>query len=170
MTGPDWDHFVDLFESLSRAFNKPVTASTPKQARDYFDYLSDYPLPVVEQAKADLIRGSKFFPKIFDWRRACDVVRAAEPTPAVVMYHQLEDGSVEPVYCCATCQDTGWRPACGCRFGDMDSGGECPRHPRTANGGLVYRQAMSICECREGNPAYQASRPKVRAYASERSV
>ena len=137
MTAADWDHFVDLFESLARAFNKPVTAETPKQARDYFEHLSDYPLPLIEQAKADLIRSSKFWPKVVDWRRACDSARSAQRTPAFAMSQQLEDGTIEPVYCCATCHDSGWRPACGCRFSEMDWGGRCIRHPRSANGGRL---------------------------------
>lgn len=167
MTEQDWEHFAGLFVSLCRAFNKAVTADTPKQGRDYFDHLQDYPVSVVERSKADLIRGSKFFPKVVDWRRACDSVRASVPTPAFPLTQQQDDGTVAAVYCCANCQDSGWRPACQCRFGEMDAHGMCPKHPRIENGDMVYRQAMIACGCREANPAYQASRPKVTGAARD---
>jgi hypothetical protein len=167
MTEPDWDHFAALFVSLCRAFNKPVTGETPKQARDYFDHLTDYPVSVVERAKAEIIRSSKFWPKVRDWRLACDSVRASEPTPYVQLTREAEDGSIERLYVCLRCQDNGWRPACGCAYGAMDYHGMCPIHPRVENGGMVYRQAMEPCECRESNAAYQASRPKVTGAARD---
>jgi len=167
MTETDWDHFAELFVALCRSFHKAVTATTPQQARDYFDHLQDYPVRVIESAKADIIRGAKFFPKVVDWRRACDSIQSSRPTPRVPLTQQLEDGTTAPVYCCANCQDSGWRPACGCRYGDMDAHGMCAQHPRVDNGGVEYRQAMMACACRESNPAYQANRSRVSGAARE---
>lgn len=164
MTEIDREPFAELYMSLCRGFDKKPDSAI---AAEYFAALSDYPLQTVERAKLDLIRGSKFWPKVVDWRRACDTVRASTPTPSFALSKQQDDGTITSVYCCANCQDSGWRPACGCRFGEMDGHGMCPRHPRVENGGMVYRQAMVICACRDANPAYQAQRPKVTGAARD---
>jgi hypothetical protein len=158
MNSTDKQQFFDLFAATCRAFDKKLDAA---MAAEFFGALTDYPLANVEQAKLFLVQHSKFWPKIRDWRQACDAVRAAVPTPATPMARQLENGDVERVYCCITCEDGGWRPACGCRFGEMNYLGECSRHPRTANQGKAYRQAMMACMWRDANPVFQANRPKV---------
>lgn len=164
MTETDRPQFFDLFSAVCRTFERKPDAAV---ARDFFDALTDYPIATIETAKLSLIQNSRFWPKVRDWRQACDAVRASRPTPQVPLTQTNEDGEVERLYCCANCQDSGWRPACGCRAGDLDYKGECPSHPRIVHDGRHYRQAMMVCACRDGNPVYQANRPKVTGAARD---
>lgn len=166
MTETDWTRFSELFAGVCRAFGKPVEANA-KLGREYFEAMTDYPLELVERGKLALVQGAKFFPRVRDWRQACDTARASAPAFHAPLSRELPDGTVERLFHCLTCEDSGWRPACGCRTGEMTWRGECPRHPRTANGGLVYRQAMTACECRDANPIWQASRERVSGAARD---
>jgi hypothetical protein len=160
MTPADSDRFADVFAALCRAFAKPVNDETALLGREYFEALADYPIALVERAKLALVRSCKYFPRVRDWREACDESRSsALPSAPALIVH--DDGDIEPVFSCLKCQDTGWRPACGCRLGEMNWRGECPQHERTANGERVYRQAMMTCACRDANPEYQRHRPRV---------
>ncbi len=164
MTPTDQQQFFNLFAATCRAFDKKLDAA---MAAEFFGALTDYPMATVEKAKLSLVQNSKFWPKIRDWRQACDAVRSAAPTPAAPLTRTNEDGEIERLYCCANCQDSGWRPACGCRTDAMDFKGECPSHPRIVHDGRAYRQAMMACGCRDANPVYQANRPKVTGAARD---
>jgi hypothetical protein len=167
MTDQDEPRFAELFESLCRAFGKPINAQMVTLGREYFEAMADYPLAIVERAKLTIVQGSKFFPRVRDWRQACDTARASAPISHAPLSRTLEDGTIERVFCCIRCEDSGWAPACGCDTNALNWRGECDRHPRTANGGLVYRQAMTACGCRDGNPVWQASRERVSGAARE---
>lgn len=164
MTDQDRPLFFELFSALCRAFDKKVDQGV---CGEYFDGLKDYPAGVVEQAKAHLRDSAKFWPKVRDWRQACDAVRAARPTHLPPLQTAQDDsGETVTVYCCRHCQDSGWRPACGCPLPTINWRGECETHPRVVYG-RPYRQAMMICACREGNPVFQANRPRVTGAARE---
>jgi hypothetical protein len=166
MTDTDRERFHELFTGLCLAFNKPLNAETAAAAGEFFAALADYPLSAVEAAKLRLVQSARFWPKVREWRQACDAVLAAKPTTFAPMTRELENGDLERLFHCRECEDSGWRPACGCRFGEIDLRGECPRHPRTEHG-KVYRQAMTACACRNENPVYQANRPRVTGAARE---
>lgn len=163
MTETDWPDFVELFEGACRLFGKRPDAVL---ARDYFDALADYPLGVVTDAKHTLVKASRFFPRVRDWRHACDTVaprRTVLPQTIVTA-----EGHITRLLHCPTCEDIGWRPACGCPMSAMNWRGECPAHPRViGTDGRVYRQAMSPCACRDGNPVWQANRQRVTGAARD---
>lgn len=164
MTDTDRQQFFDLFAAMCRAFDRKIDQSV---CAEYFDGLKDYPVHIVERAKANLRDSAKFWPKVRDWRQACDSVRAAGRTPFIATQTaQDESGELVAVYHCRHCQDSGWRPACGCAMGSLNDRGECERHQRQMYG-LVYRQAMMLCGCRDGNPVFQANRPRVTGAARE---
>jgi hypothetical protein len=152
----DRPSFVDAFERVRRLhggrdWTREYIADL---AGEYFDALADLPIDVVEGAAGRLVKLATRWPKPIDWRRASDEVRN-EHRPTLRPAPVSDDGQV--TYCCANCQDTGWRPACWCRLGELNAGWQCERHPRLV-GDVEYRAAMVACACRDGNPAYQAGR------------
>lgn len=164
MIETDRQLFFELFSAMCRAFDRKIDQQV---CAEYFDGLKDYPVAVVERAKANLRDSAKFWPKVRDWRQACDSVRAAGRTPFIATQTaQDESGETVAVYHCRHCQDGGWRPACGCSMHELNWRGECESHPRRFDE-RQYRQAMMACLCRESNQAYQAGRPRVTGAARD---
>lgn len=151
MTAADRAAFSSIFARVCRTFNRPFSADV---AADYFTALERVPLPELEAAADDLVRSSRFFPKPVDWLTAAQKARKpshfARFAPTVVT---LPDGRAEITYHCLRCQDTGWRPDCGCEFGRLDYRHRCPAHPFERNG-CAYARPVLPCECRAHNPAW----------------
>lgn len=157
---------ADRFE-FSSAFMRIVELHAPyglksddgavKRMRDeYFRALIDVPIAEVLEAADALAKGTRW-PKPGHWLEAAQRCRKASSqfqkfTPPVV----LPDGTTETSYHCHHCQDTGWRPGCGCDLGRMSLTKRCPAHPYERYG-MAYPEPLKPCDCRVGNPAWQAN-------------
>lgn len=126
-----------------------------KLRSDYWDALEELPIALVQTASSELVRSATRWPKPVDWRHAAQRMTkvAALPAPAVAV---LEDGTTEPTFVCMTCEDTGWRPECGCDVGRLTDAFRCPRHSPTSEDRRTVRMRVKPCECRRSNPHWFA--------------
>jgi len=139
---------------------------------DYFDALQDLPIDALQRAADALVRSAQRWPKPADWRSMAGRTHAPKP--------YLATPGLE-TYACLRCEDTGWRPACGCDISRLNVG-KCEIHgptlepqdtsvllrkpthrnkaPHYAGNGTPTRQRFVSCECRSSNPVWQAHRPR----------
>ena len=123
---------------------------------EYFRALGDVPIEQVTAA-ADLLAKGTRWPKPGHWLEAAQRSRKGSTpfhtfTPPVV----LPDGTTETSYHCHQCQDTGWRPGCGCDLGRLGLTKRCPAHP-FERFGMPYPEPLRVCQCRATNPTWQAN-------------
>jgi hypothetical protein len=154
MHGSDRQAFTSLFTRVARSFNKKPD---PLQCESYFSDLEDIPLAVVEAAADQLRRTARFFPKVVEWRTAAQKVHKPLPITRPEPVVEADGTVVETVYC-ADCDDTGWRPDCGCPLASLAIGHKCLAHPYVRFGN-VYPNPVRACACRPHNPAWQAQHP-----------
>lgn len=165
MTDTDRSAFGVVFGRVSRTFNRKLDAAT---CSDYFEALQAVPIEDIEAAAVTLVKSSRFFPKPVDWLEAAQRERRPSRngfekfTPPVV----LPDGTTETSYHCHHCQDTGWRPGCGCDLGRLGITKRCPGHPYEFYG-QPYPEPLKACSCRPTNRAWLANHES--KYATARS-
>lgn len=150
MTPADRAAFFDLFARVARRHGKKPDAEL---AADYFQALERVPLEELEAAADLLWKVSRYFPKPVDWLEAAQKVRKPSHFVRFAPPVLTLDGRAEVTYHCLRCQDTGWRPDCGCEIGRLDFRHRCPAHPFERNG-LAYARPVLPCECRGHNPAW----------------
>lgn len=146
--------FMRIVE-LHAPYTLKTDAEAVKRLRDeYFRALSSVSIEHVTEAADMLAKGTRW-PKPGHWLEAAQRARGSQPSRFVVPV-MTPDGT-ETVYYCGLCQDTGWRPDCGCHLSELDLSKKCPRHPYERFG-LAYPQPVRACMCRATNPAYQRGR------------
>ena len=125
------------------------------------------PLDEIEAAATTLVKSSRYFPKPVDWLEAAQRERRTKRfekfTPPVI----TPDGTTETTYYCYHCQDTGWRPGCGCDLGRLGLTKRCPAHPYERYG-MPYPEPLKACACRATNPAWNANHQRQYVGAEER--
>lgn len=134
---------------------------------EYFRALYDVPIEQVTEAADTLAKGTRW-PKPGHWLEAAQRCRKhggsfQKFTPPVVR----EDGTTETTYHCYHCQDTGWRPGCGCDLGRLSLTKRCPAHPYERYG-MAYPEPLKACACRSSNPAWNANHQRQYVSAEER--
>jgi hypothetical protein len=146
--------FVDAWGTVCRVYDHAAKAD---QRQEYWTHLHvdhGWTLAELVDAVAVLVKTAVSFPRPPAWHAAALQVRirnrAREAQHANTTWRLVTDaqGDTQVVFQCARCEDTGWRPACGCNAGDIAPGGECPRHPREVHA-IRYRQAVVRCACTE---------------------
>jgi hypothetical protein len=188
MTADDFKVFAGILGFVAVAASKELDGPTIDV---FFKALGDIPLDLIRRASPIVIRDhTDRWPSIPIWRRCCDEVaskeasdlkqmqvdRARKLLPGVVD----ESGDYVPTFVCGLCRDTGWRPDCGCSVSnlytvmdhpqsDLQKLGQCRRHGGREQNGTMYRRAFEPCDCRNDNPVYLATIPKVvRTYYSKK--
>jgi len=156
MTPIDRSRFTQALRTVALVCNKVIK---PDVIDAYFEALAAVPIEDIERAGRALARTTKFWPKPVEWLTEVQRTSVAPPVslpPPVVLQ---EDGTQEVAFHCARCEDTGWRPDCGCVVGALDIKGHCPVH-----GGryvklhdTTYARARLACECRGTNPTWNAN-------------
>lgn len=165
MTDPDVTEFSALLRAVGQVYGGK---KTDDMAQAYFEALRDIPMATIREAKGHLVRSARFWPKPVDWRAAVQQIEARVPLSMPVRQEViLPDGSTVATYVCPTCEDTGWRPDCGCAVGDQDIRGHCPTHGGHDANGILYRQPVRACGCRSSNPLWNYQH-KTRRVESER--
>lgn len=155
MTNQDRPAFLTTFKRVARTFGRKIDDAT---CEDYFSALAAVPIDEIESAAESLVKSSRFFPKPVDWLEAAQRSRKRggggfqKFTPPILR----EDGTTETTYHCHHCQDTGWRPGCGCDLGRLTLTKRCPAHPYERYG-MPYPEPVKPCDCRGNNPAWQSN-------------
>lgn len=156
---PAFARLMTTFASIhNRKLEEPVLLA-------YFEALEDLPFDLIEQASIEVKRQARHMPKPADFREAVQKVRRAAPQPPPVID---EHGAAVLTFACLRCEDTGWRPACGCDMGRLDMSHRCPNH-----GGEGYDKKsptrVRACECRPTNAHFNRDRG-VRYVESDRGA
>lgn len=148
MTSIDRPAFARLVSTLATVHNRKVDDAT---LLAYFEALEDIPLELIEAGAKELQKHSRHMPKPADFREAVQKVRrAAAPLPPVTDEH----GQPVLTFVCLRCEDTGWRPVCGCDTGRLDMSHRCPEHGGEGKAPIRVR----ACECRPTNANFHRDR------------
>lgn len=162
-------HAATDLRGLGKFFGRKLDDET---ITDYVEVLADLPYAQFELALQTCKRDGKFFPKPREIRMAASDARSeTRPAWTPTQYVTGLDGEVTPVYHCRWCEDSGFRPACGCalsHLGTFATVGECPTHPLVVHQ-LTYRQALMVCDCRGSNPSYLAKLQRPQAPRVDRA-
>ena len=151
MTAGDRPAFVRLMTTLASIHNRKLEAPV---LGAYFDALEDVPFALLEQAAVDVKKHARHMPKPVDFREAVQKLRRATPGPPPVTDDQ---GAVVWTWACRRCEDTGWRPACGCELGQLDSAHRCPVHGGDGPDKTAGTRVRA-CDCRTRNTHFHRDR------------
>ena len=101
----DDKRFARLITTLAVATNaKDVDTPTIEL---YFRALMDVPIELLEAAVVPMVQSARFFPKVAEWRLACDKVLDARQAQ-LTAGNQLQLGGDVGDGRCPSCDDTGW--------------------------------------------------------------
>jgi len=101
----DDERFARLITTLAIATNTKLDTPTIEL---YFRALMDVPIELLEVAAIPLVQAARFFPKVAEWRIACDKVLDARDHAALGTGTQLQLGGDVGDGRCPTCDGTGW--------------------------------------------------------------
>jgi hypothetical protein len=162
MTSVDRPGFVRLLTTFASIHNRKLDEAV---LTAYYEALEDVPFDVLEQAAIEVKKHARHMPKPADFREAVQKVRRATPVAPPIVDEQ---GVPVLTFICLRCEDTGWRPACGCDTGRLDISHRCPEHGGEGHEGKAPIRVRA-CECRPTNAHFNRDRG-VRYVESDRGA